>query len=86
MNDIMKIVKTLEKPGLLTKGISETVQNEVKKQNWGLLGMLVATLASSFPGNMLVPKDLFEQVKQQLEHVKEKLQYDRIFNTASSYN
>ena len=29
----MKIVKTLEKPGLLTKGISETVQNEVKKQN-----------------------------------------------------
>ena len=33
MNDIMKIVKTLEKPGLLTKGISETVQNEVKKQN-----------------------------------------------------
>ena len=58
MNDIMKIVKTLEKPGLLTKGISETVQNEVKKQNWGLLGMLVATLASSFPGNMLVPKDV----------------------------
>ena len=33
LNDIMKIVKTLEKPGLLIKGVSETVQNEVKKQN-----------------------------------------------------
>ena len=33
LNDIIKIVKTLEKPGLLIKGVSEKVQNEVKKQN-----------------------------------------------------
>ena len=30
MNDIMKIVKSLEKPGLLTKSISETIKNEAK--------------------------------------------------------
>ena len=30
MNDIMKIVKSLEESGLLKKGISETVKNEAK--------------------------------------------------------
>ena len=30
MNDIMKIVKSLEESGLLTKGTSETIKNEAK--------------------------------------------------------
>ena len=30
INDIIKIVKSLEDSGLLLKGVSETVQNEVK--------------------------------------------------------
>ena len=30
MNDIIKIVKSLEDSGLLLKGVTETVQNEVK--------------------------------------------------------
>ena len=30
MNDIMKIVISLEKSGLLTKGISKTIENETK--------------------------------------------------------
>ena len=30
MNDIMKIVKTLEEFGLLIKGVSETIKNEAK--------------------------------------------------------
>ena len=30
MNDIMKIVKTLEESDLLIKGVSETIQNEAK--------------------------------------------------------
>ena len=30
MNDIMKIVKSLEEPGLITKGISKTIKNEAK--------------------------------------------------------
>ena len=31
MNDIMKIIKSLEESGLLIKGVSETIKNEVKK-------------------------------------------------------
>ena len=30
MNDIMKIVKSLEESGLLIKGVSETIKNEAK--------------------------------------------------------
>ena len=32
MNDIMKIVKSLQKSGLLIKGVSETIKNEIKEQ------------------------------------------------------
>ena len=31
-NDIIKIVKSLEASGLLTKGVSETIKNEVKNK------------------------------------------------------
>ena len=30
----MKIVKSLEEPGLLIKGINETVGNEAKQKRW----------------------------------------------------
>ena len=32
MNDIMKIVKSLEESGLLIKGVSETIKNEAKHE------------------------------------------------------
>ena len=32
MNDIMKIVKFLENSGVLIKGVSETIKNEVKNK------------------------------------------------------
>ena len=32
MNDIMRIVKSLEEPDLLIKGASERIKNEAKKQ------------------------------------------------------
>ena len=41
MNDIMKMVKSLEDSGLLIKGISETIKNEAKEQKGGFLGMLL---------------------------------------------
>ena len=44
MNDIMKIVRSLEKSGLLIKGISKTFKNEAKQQKAGFLGMLLGTL------------------------------------------
>ena len=40
IEDIIKIVKSLEDFGLLLKGVSETVQNEVKEQKGGFLSML----------------------------------------------
>ena len=41
MNDIMKMVKSLEDSGLLIKGISETIKNEAKERKGGFLGMLL---------------------------------------------
>ena len=35
MNDIIKIVKSLEETGLFIKDVSETIKNEAKKQNAG---------------------------------------------------
>ena len=32
MEDIIEIVKSIENFGILSKGVSETVQNEVKEQ------------------------------------------------------
>ena len=67
MGDIMKIVKSLEESGLLTKEISETIKNESKKQTRGYLSMLLGTLAASTLGNLLIGKEQQEQVKAQLE-------------------
>ena len=40
MDDIIKAVKSLEDYGLLLKGVTKTVQNEVKEQEGGFLSML----------------------------------------------
>ena len=40
MEDIIRIVKSLEDSGLLSKRFSETIQNEAKEQKGGFLGML----------------------------------------------
>ena len=53
MNDIIKIVKYLEDSGLLLKGVTEIVQNEVKEQKGGFLSMLLGTLGTSLLGNIL---------------------------------
>ena len=57
MEDLIKIVKSLEDSGLLLKGVTETVQNEVKEQKGGLLGMLLGTLGA------LDSEDLIKIVK-----------------------
>ena len=43
MNDIIKIVKSLEESGLLMKVVNETVKNEAKDQKGGFLRMLLGT-------------------------------------------
>ena len=37
MDDLIKIVKSLEDSGLLLKGITESIQKEIKKQKGGFL-------------------------------------------------
>ena len=56
MEDIIKIVKSLEDSGLLLKGVTETVQNEVKEQKGGFLSMLLGTLGASLLRNLLTGK------------------------------
>ena len=56
INDIIKIVKSLEDSGLLLKGVTETVQNEVKEQKVGFLSMLLGTLSASLLGNLLTQR------------------------------
>ena len=48
MEDIIKIVKSPEDSGLQLKGVTETIQNEVKKQKGGFLSMLLGILRCKF--------------------------------------
>ena len=56
MEDLIKIIKSLEDSCLLLKGLTGTVQNEVKEQKGGFLGMLLGTLGASWLGNLLTGK------------------------------
>ena len=58
MDDLIKIVKSLEDSGLLLKGVTESVQNEVKEQKGGFLSMLLGTLGASLLGNLLTGKGI----------------------------
>ena len=58
MEDIIKIVKSLEDSGLLLKGVSETIQNEEKEQKGRFLSMLLGTLGTSLLRNMLADKGI----------------------------
>ena len=57
MEDI-KIVKSLEDSGLLLKGVTKTVPNEVKEQKGGFLSMLLGILGASLLGNILAGKGI----------------------------
>ena len=46
MNDVIKIIKSLEDSGVID-GVTETVKVEIKKQEGGFLGALLAPLAAS---------------------------------------
>ena len=58
MDDILKIVKSLENSGLLLKGVSERIQHEAKGQRGGFLSMLLGTLGASLLGDILSGKDV----------------------------
>ena len=63
MDDLIKIVKSPEDSDLLLKGITESVQNEIKEQKGGFLSMLLGTLGTSLLGNLLTGKGVNKKVK-----------------------
>ena len=64
MNDLTKIVKSLEDSGLLLKGVTESVQNEVKEQKGGFRSMLLEILGASLSGNLLTGKRVNKKGKR----------------------
>ena len=64
MEDLIRIVKSLEDSGLLSKGVTESVQNEVKEQKGGSLSMLLGTLGASLLGNLLAGKGINKKGKR----------------------
>ena len=79
MEDIMKIVKSLEGSGLLIKKISETIKNEAKEQKCRFFSILLGTLAASILGDTLAGKGVIRPGEGTIRTGK-------IFNVASSFN
>ena len=79
MNDIIKIVRSLEESGLLIKGVSKTIKNEVNKQKGGFLRILLGTLGDSLSGSLLTGKNT-----NRTSNVKIKAGQE--FNATSSLN
>ena len=52
MDDLIRIVKSLEDSGLLLKVVTKSVQNEVEEQKDGFLSILLGTLGASLLGNL----------------------------------
>ena len=63
MEDLIKIVKSLEDPGLLLNGVAELVKNEIKEQKGGFLTMPLGTLGASLLGNLLTGQGINEKGK-----------------------
>ena len=55
--------KILLKEGVLLNGVTETGQNEAKKQKGGFLSMLLGTLGASLLGNLLTGKGIYRAGK-----------------------
>ena len=57
VNDIIKIIKSLEESGLLIKRlVSETIKKEEKQQKIRFLSIVLGTLGASLLGNLLTGK------------------------------
>ena len=65
IEDIIKIAKYLEYSGLLLKGVTETVQNDVKEQKGGFISLLLGILGASLLGNILTGRGVNRAGKDQ---------------------
>ena len=60
MQNLLKIVKSLEASGILLNGITETVKNEVKAQKGGFRSMLLGALAATLLGDMIAGRGVIK--------------------------
>ena len=58
MNDVIKIIQSLEDSNILLKGVTNTIKNEAKEQNGGFLSIPLGTLGASLLGNLLSGKQI----------------------------
>ena len=58
MNDILKIIETLENSNILLKGVNKTIKNETREQKGGFLSMLFGTLGGISLGNIFTGKGI----------------------------
>ena len=64
MEDVMKLVKSLEESWLLVKGINETIKNEAKQYKRKFVSVLLGTLAASVLGNALAGRGVIRAHKE----------------------
>ena len=90
MEDIIKIVKSVEDSGLLSKRVSETIQSEAKEQKGTFLSMLLGTLGASLVGNILTSKRINRvgegNVRAGYGNKRQDYEKKLIFNTNSSFH
>ena len=60
----MKLTKSLKDAALLIKGVTETVENEIKEQKERFFAMVVTTLASSLLESILSGKGVIRADKR----------------------
>ena len=63
MDDIMKIIKSLEESRSLITGVCKTIKNKVKEQKGRFLCMLLGTIVASLLGNVPTGKGVIQTAK-----------------------
>ena len=72
MNNIIRIINSIEESGLLTKAIRKIIKNQAKEQKDGFSSMLITALDASSLEILLTSKST--------------IRADQDFNPASSFN
>ena len=102
LDDILKIVTSLQDSGLLINGVSETVENEIKEQKGEFLDVLKTILGASLLENMLTGGGINCKIQEREATIpglggvwggegtiragEEQIELVRTFNAASSCN
>ena len=88
MQDIIKIIKELENSDILLKGVSKTIENEIKEQRGGFLSMLLGALGASLLGNSLTGKGIMragDGIVRAGEGSKKKTKFAITFSSINKY-